>query len=321
MAYGGTIAGTSGSYSQAYVVGVGNNRKFMGGRGIMSGGTPNVDTIDYCTIGIVSDAIDFGNLSVARQHLSSGSNGSRIIHFGGNGPADTSRIDFSNAMSLGDATDFGEMAGERASGSNRMGSAPDGNRSGYAGGTSPTTGLSNIDYVTIGTFGNSIEYGLMLGNRDGQAGVSDGVRGVTAGGNPPSDAMEYWTIGRAGDAVDFGELAAAQIFAGSSGASNGSRGVFVGGYHGGSNFDSTIQYITIGSLGDGVDYGECAGGGNGGYGHAVISDGERAIGTGGSDPGGNTTQMNYFPIASGGFPIDFGELTQGRTAHGASSGG
>jgi len=49
MAYGGTIAGTSGSYSQAYVVGVGNNRKFMGGRGIMSGGTPNVDTIDYCT--------------------------------------------------------------------------------------------------------------------------------------------------------------------------------------------------------------------------------------------------------------------------------
>ena len=94
MAYGGTSAGTSGKYSQITVQGSGKIRKFLGSRCISSGGTPNVNTIDFFNIPVLSGALDFGDLSVSRQHLMGVSSGIRCVHYGGNNPPDTSRIDF-----------------------------------------------------------------------------------------------------------------------------------------------------------------------------------------------------------------------------------
>ena len=234
---GGIIGGVSGTGAA-----VGRTKKFLGSRAIMAGGeTPNLNTIDFWNIPVLSSALDFGDLSVGRGHMSGCSSGIRLINFGGNDSPDTSRIDYNTFLTLGDATDFGEMVGQRASGSNRMSSAPDGSRGVFAGGTSPTTGLSNIDYITIGTTGNSIEFSKMTANRDGQAGCSDGVRGLTAGGNPPQNHVELVNISNLSDAVDWGEIPVAQIFSGDAGTSDGSRGVFVGGYGGGTDNRTTVQ--------------------------------------------------------------------------------
>ena len=310
----GAIGGVSGASAA-----VGRTKKFLGSRAIMSGGsTPNRDTIDFWNIPVLSSALDFGDLSIGRQQMSSCSSGIRLVTFGGNASPDTSRIDYNTFLTLGDATDFGEMVGQRASGSNRMASAPDGNRGVFMGGTSPTTGLSNIDYITIGTTGNAIEFSKMTANRDGQAGCSDGVRGITAGGNPPADAAEYFNIGSLSDSVDWGEIAVAQIFAGNSGTSDGSRGVFVGGYGGGTDNRDNVQYVTIGTLGESVDYGELF---NGAYGPTNSSDGSRMCTSGGSEPTGYATTIQYHQISQGGTALDFGELTQARGMAGHDSGG
>ena len=58
---GGTAGGTAGGQggSRAYKI------KFMGPRGVIGGGEPGIDTIDYITIGTSSEAADFGELSQA----------------------------------------------------------------------------------------------------------------------------------------------------------------------------------------------------------------------------------------------------------------
>ena len=100
---GGGAGGGSGGGSAGGVIGgvggtgaaVGRTKKFLGSRGIMSGGaTPNRNTIDFWNIPVLSSALDFGDLSIGRQHMSSCSSGIRLITFGGNNPPDASRIDF-----------------------------------------------------------------------------------------------------------------------------------------------------------------------------------------------------------------------------------
>ena len=314
---GGSAGGAMGVSGTGAVVG--RTKKFLGSRAIMAGGaTPNRNTIDFWNIPVLSSALDFGDLSIGRQHLSGCSSGIRLVNFGGAASPDTSRIDYNTFLTLGDATDFGEMVGQRASGANRMASAPDGSRGVFMGGTSPTTGLSTIDYITIGTTGNAIEFSKMTANRDGQAGCSDGVRGLTAGGNPPQNHVEFVNISNLSDAVDWGEIPVAQIFAGNAGTSDGSRGVFVGGYGGGTDNRDNVQFVTIGTLGQAVDYGELF---NGAYGASNSSDGSRMCTGGGNEPTGYATTIQYHQISQGGKALDFGEITQARGMGNHDSGG
>jgi hypothetical protein len=51
----------------------------------------------------------------------------------------------------------------------------------FSGGT--TGGFSNVmDYITIATTGNAIDFGDLTVARESAAGVSNGTRGVTGGG-------------------------------------------------------------------------------------------------------------------------------------------
>ena len=95
-----------------------------GHRGLWAGGSEasNVrsEIIDYVTIAISSNAVDFGNLTVSRSSTQAGtSNGSRGIFAGGYGPqggplVTQDVIDYVTIATTGDATDFGNLTEERS---------------------------------------------------------------------------------------------------------------------------------------------------------------------------------------------------------------
>ena len=74
------------------------------------GGSPlaGQNVIDYITIGSTGNAIDFGDLTVARYGGQNTSNNIRQIYMGGSDPA-TNTIDYVTIASTGNATDFGNM--------------------------------------------------------------------------------------------------------------------------------------------------------------------------------------------------------------------
>ena len=114
-----------------------------------------------------------------------------------------------------------------------------------------------MDYITISTTGNAIDFGNTSVTRGDSKGVSSSTRGVLGGGyttgpTTASNVIDYVEIPTLGNALDFGDL-----FTGAYGhASCGSPtlGIFLGGN---SPSLQVIQSITIASKGNSVDYGDC----------------------------------------------------------------
>jgi hypothetical protein len=82
-------------------------------------------------------------------------------------------------------------------------SRPWGDR-GLFGGGSPSTSV--IDYVTISTAGNAINFGNLTGARSYLASCSDGVKGLFGGSISSTSVIDYVTISTAGNATFFGNL-------------------------------------------------------------------------------------------------------------------
>ncbi len=89
-------------------------------RGISAGGsTPSEsDVIDYVTISTLGNGLDFGDLTIAHNFVTDGgtSSSTRAIFMGGYanpGPASTDMIDYVEIMTTGNATDFGNLSGNR----------------------------------------------------------------------------------------------------------------------------------------------------------------------------------------------------------------
>ena len=82
----------------------------------------------------------------------------------------------------------------------------DGSRGVFGGGGSPS---NVIDYITIATPGNAIDFGDLTLDRYYPAACSDGVKGVF-GGAISSNVMDYITIATPSNATDFGDLTVAR---------------------------------------------------------------------------------------------------------------
>ena len=101
-------------------------------------------------------------------------------------------------------------------------------------------------------FGDSSKSGA-----GGPMGASSSTRGVFAGGQfdnpyPQTDIIDYITIATEGNAIDFGDLAAARSHG--SGMSNSIRGLFAGGSS--PNKTNVIEFVTIASTGNASDFGD-----------------------------------------------------------------
>jgi len=227
--------------------------------GVFGGGQSpsNDNTIDYVTISSTGDAKDFGDLTAESRGGSGLSNSTRGLFGLGQVSTQDNRIDYISLLSTGNAFDFGDLAQAK----DQFGSCASPTRGIFAGGLlspSPVSLTNRIDYVTISTTGNSVEFGdLLQGAADGIrrcGGLSNNTRGIFAGGESTptgqKDIISYITIASLGDSQDFGDLSDG-ISQSDNGASSSVRGVF----HITNPSNDTLHYVTISTLGNSIDFG------------------------------------------------------------------
>ena len=309
------------------------------GRGLFGGGTTpgNTNIISYITITTAGNAQDFGDLSVVRRGTGAAASSTRGLWAGG---LNSTIIDYVEIQSTGNAFNFGDLSAETF----YPGGASDRTRALFAGGYEPpSTFYKKIDYITIATKGKASDFGFLKSGTNATGGENDILRGgktdvascasptraIFAGGNegynyPTTaiavDSIDYVTIQTLGNAFDFGDLIDGRT--GIAGCSSSTRGVFAGGHTGPTlsplSTTNAIQYITIASLGNAIDFGD------------LTQDRERFHGTSnsirgvfnGGQRGSPATRVNtidYVTIASLGNAVNFGNLTTTTAESGACS--
>ena len=223
-------------------------------RGIIAGGSGAGNAIDFITISSTGNSADFGDLTQARNDIAGFSNQTRGIFGGGYVGPTVNTIDYITIASTGNAVDFGDTLTVVQA----AGGCASSTRGIIAGGGAP--GNSNvIQFVTISTIGNATDFGdLTLARGSLNAGCSNAVRGLFAGGYAPGDqnVIDFITIATTGNASDFGDLSVNRSQA--AAASSATRGIFAGGIGGPAPRGklNTIDYVTIMSTGNAIDFGD-----------------------------------------------------------------
>ena len=179
-----------------------------------------------------------------------------------------------------------------------------GTRGFFAGAYSPTRS-DVINYVTVSTLGNAIDFGNLGAANGGPTGFSDSTRGWIAGGNISptiTNVMEYVTMASSGNAVDGGDLITATGSRPGS-VANSIRGIVAGGSTPGQV--KTIVHHTIQTTGIVQDFGDLT---EVKSGVAGVMSPTRGVFAGGRQPGTIDT-IEYVTIASTGNAVLFGELS------------
>jgi hypothetical protein len=212
------------------------------GRGIWAGGydTGTLSSIDYVIITTAANAVNFGDLTVARVWCAGASSSTRGLSGGGSG---TNVIDYVTIATSGNAIDFGDLTVARS----ELGALANSTRAVFAGGATNV-----IDYVTIASLGNATSFGNLVATKSDFQGLSSSTVGVFGSGSGSSYNTESITIATTGNSTGFGTLT---MNYGSGAVSDGTRGVFGGGTNGGGSPIVNIEYITIASAGNGVAFG------------------------------------------------------------------
>jgi len=111
-----------------------------------------------------------------------------------------------------------------------------------------------IDQISITTTGNATDFGeeSLSGNEFNCAGFSDGVKAFEAGGSS-SNVISTVAYSSGSTYTDFGDLTVGRGEVG--GYSNSTRGI-IGGSAGGFNGIGTIDYVTMASAGNAIDFGD-----------------------------------------------------------------
>ena len=288
---------------------------FPGGR---SGGPTMTDDMDYINISSAGNALDFGDLLTDSFEAGACSSSTRGIKFGGRPfPSSTTQDNieayiFASTGSIQDIEDLRSATLYASGASNETRGLIMGGliSSPYNGGT------NNIDYITIASFGESIEFGdLSFDHPGGMNQANSPTRGIFAGGFAPHNGppgqpsapslattkIQFVTIPTLGNSQSFGDLTNLTTY--TSGASNSVRGIYAGN---GATPQTTIEVITIPSGGNGVKFGDLT---TSKQAMAAVSSPTRVVWGGGS---GYVTDIEYVNIATEGDAVDFGNLTSGR---------
>ena len=233
-------------------------------RAVIGGGAipAVINNIEYVTIATLGDAINFGDLDVAKRHAGTVSNETKALWGGGETASSntmTAQVDSVTIATTGDAADFGDLTVAR------RGSAPasSATRGVWSAGQINASDFNNvIDYVTIATTGNATDFGDTIATRGNHAGCSNNIRGIIGTGTAPApgavpNTIDYITIASTGNSTDFGDLYLA-TYSGGAMASQ-TRGLFVGGAnHPGGVYQNILQYVNISTTGNAMDFGDMA---------------------------------------------------------------
>ena len=244
----------------------------------------------------------------------------RGLFCGGYAPGTVTTIDFIQISTLGNSSRFGDLITKSRI---TQGFASD-VRGIHGGGTGQSTGNSvsnHIEYVTMASSGNSIDFGDLTEEGYARAGASSNTRGLFFAGYNPAlspahrSLIDYIQINTLGNALDFGDPYLAYD---PQGCSSPTRAVFSGGQSPSTNVN-TIEFVTIASKGNSQSFGVLV---QGVYGAASASNSTRGIVAGGYyGPAGNTAHINSLTIASEGNAVYFGDLSLARRSTSAVSNG
>ena len=189
-------------------------------RGIMMMGSPSgiQGILEFITIPTTGDSSEFGSVA-PRRHAATMASSTRGVFCSGDDDTTSTyikTIDFILIQTKGESVTFGEtlIAVEQNVGAGNK------TRGLIAGGFnpsfSPDTRVNQIQYITIATEGNSIDFGDLSATRFGAASMSSSTRAIFAGGSQPGNQniMEYVTIATTGNVTDFGDMSTVRTVAG-----------------------------------------------------------------------------------------------------------
>ena len=227
-------------------------------------GSPSAfnNAIEFITMSTLGNGTDFGDLTEGVQHPSGVSDKTRGVKMGGTrsaGPqpyqaAGTNVMDFVTMASQGNAIDFGDTYNGDKYGFNGAGS--DRTRGVRFGGGSPAPFNTNIiDFITIQSTGNSLDFGDMTSNTTYNCAAASSVRALSAGDGVNSDAaIDAVTISTTGNAVDFGDMATNK--SARQACSSPLKMAIMGG--GGPSYVSNCEFVNINTFGNGVEFGNAS---------------------------------------------------------------
>ena len=281
---------------------------FMGGEN-PDGRSKVIDAINFASTG---SEFDFGDLVSARSNVGVFASSTRGIAAGGETPSVVDSIDQVTIASKGDAVDFG---GTLTDARRRLSEQCNSNetRGMICGGYDGSNQLNLVDYITISSGGNAVDFGGDLTATSVYGGnVVTPIRMVIGGGNTTTrvSTMQYVNFTSTGtNFQNFGDLT--QDVQAMGAASNAVRGIWAGGQT--PSVTGVIEYMTMASLGNSTlfgdlvtDEGACAG----------CTSPTRMVVGGGDGP---SNVIQYFDIMTEGNSVDFGDLSTARQFLSATS--
>ena len=287
------------------------------GRGLFAGGycPNNTEVIQYIEIQSMSNTIDFGDLSNKYRGVAGFGSKTRGVFSGGSGGSPTgstltNTMEYVTISNTANALDFGDMV----SAARNVDGCSNSTRGILFGGQLPSSKQNIIQYSTIATTGNTTDFGDVAREDSNGTAFASSTRACVAGGfnwsGVADNVIEYITIATTGNAADFGDLLG--LYAQQASVASSTRGVVCTGSIGPTptNNSNVIQYVTIASTGDSVDFGDYVTVGENVRG---VTNSLRGVFAGGYCPNFVNT-MNYITIATTGNSSDFGDILNGQTS-------
>ena len=283
--------------------------------GIKGGSGPRSNSIDSIEVATTGDATDFGDLVSDIFAASSCSSRVAAFRMGGGTPSPRNDIGKSIFASKGDEVDTGGDLSQNLVYSKGL---SDSTRGLVVGGYVPDTGINSIEFFTMSSNGNTIDFGDVHHAASTTFTVfASPTRGIIANGSTPSSPtgvnnISFITISTTGNSADFGDVSDPRTSC--LGSSNAVRGLILGGGDtSGGGGVNTIDFVTIASLGDAKDFGDLT--------YTSNRDGTsgasstRAVNAGGdpfAQPYGKVDNIDFVQIMTKGNAMDFGNLTESK---------
>ena len=309
--FGTTFNGVTTFDSQAYMVMPGGNtRERNRGRGIF-GDADQSNDIEFIEIQSMGNSQEFGDSTTIYKQRASVASSTRAVTAGGfDSPAFTNIIDFITIANTGNATDFGDLLTAKRN----IGGAGNNTRGIYLGGANPGS-TNTIEFITIATAGNAQDFGDATAAKSGLGALASPTRACFGGGQ--DNTIEFVTIASQGtNASDFGDLISGTTEK-PAGTSSSTRGLFICGENQPSGTRiNTIQFITIASTGNAIDFGDHT---DSRRSFGACNNSTRAVYGGGNTSSGSDNALSFVTIATTGNGQEFGDLLSARSTSGTAS--
>ena len=205
-------------------MGLSNETRGIAAAGWSRPNSNNIQAIDFVTIASTGDSVNFGDLITRTNYGGGAASPTRGLLIAGNVPSPGlmyNRIEYITIASQGDAQEFGEL---KQAHQYTVHGASNSTRALAWGGAGPDTDTATniIEFITIATKGNGINFGDMTRAVKGAGASASSTRSVCLGGNY-ENIIEYVEIATQGNAVDFGDATAGRNYGASF--SNGHGGL------------------------------------------------------------------------------------------------